>query len=388
MKILHTGDWHIGKLVHGIHMTEDQRYILKQLIELVKEEKPDVLVIAGDIYDRSIPPIEAVELMDGVLSEILLKHKTKVIAIAGNHDSPDRVGFASRILRDNGLYISGNLTDDIGPIVIHDEYGPIHFYPIPYVEPSIVRAKYNDEGIKNHDDAMGFILNKLDKNFDEGVRNVCIAHGFIMGVEELETSESERPLSIGGSEYVNVDYFQRFNYVALGHLHRPQRVKHDHIRYSGSLMKYSFSEAMQNKSVTIVNIDAKGNVNLDFKALKPLRDMRIIKGELSKLMDKEVYSQGNTDDYIMAVLTDRGELIDPIGTLRSVYPNILRLESDHFDREAGESKTSAGRDFVMKNPLELFKEFYENMSGEEFTEEKSKAIEEVLEEINLKGRIS
>lgn len=388
MKILHTGDWHIGKLVHGVHMTEDQKYILKQLIDLVKEEKPDVLVIAGDIYDRSIPPIEAVELMDEVLSEILLKHKTKVIAIAGNHDSPDRVGFASRILRDNGLYISGNLPDEIEPVVIEDEHGPIHFYPVPYVEPSIVKGQYEDETIKNHDNAMNSILNKINSNFDESVRNVCIAHGFIIGVEQLETSESERPLSIGGSEYVNVDYFQKFDYVALGHLHRPQRVKHDYIRYAGSLMKYSFSEAKQNKSVTIVNMDAEGNIELDFRTLTPLRDLRIIKGELPKLMDKEIYSEGKTDDYIMAVLTDRGELIDPIGTLRSVYPNILRLESEQFDREAGESKTSAGSDFVKKKPLELFKEFYENMSGEEFTDQKSQAVEEIFEEMNLKGRIS
>lgn len=388
MKILHTGDWHIGKLVHGIHMTVDQEYILKQLIDLIKEEKPDVLIIAGDIYDRSIPPIEAVELLDNVLSEILLKEKTKVIAIAGNHDSPDRVGFASKILRDNGLHISGNLPYEIEPVIIEDEYGPIHFYPIPYVEPAVVKVQYGDETIKTHDDAMSSILSKINGHFDERVRNVCIAHGFIMGLENLDTSESERPLSIGGSEYVNVDYFEKFDYVALGHLHRPQRVKHHYIRYAGSLMKYSFSEAKQNKSVTIVNIDAKGNIELEFKSFQPLRDLRIIKGELSKLIDKEIYSQGNTEDYIMAVLTDRGELIDPIGTLRSVYPNILRIESEQFDREAGESKTSAGSDFVKKNPLELFKEFYENMSGEEFAEEKSQVVEKIFEEINLKGRIS
>lgn len=388
MKILHTGDWHIGKLIHGVHMTEDQKYILKQLLKLIKEEKPDVLLITGDIYDRSIPPIEAVELLDEVLSEILLKQKVKVIAIAGNHDSPDRVGFASRILKENGLYISGNLPDEIKPVIIEDDYGPVHFYPIPYVEPVIVKGQYDDETIRTHDNAMNSILERIDKHFDKSVRNVCLAHGFITGVDKLDTSESERPLCIGGSEYVSVDYFEKFNYVALGHLHRAQKVKHDYIRYAGSLMKYSFSEANQNKSVTIVNMDAKGNIELNFKILKPMRDLRIIKGQLEKLIDKEIYSQGNTTDYIMAILTDSGELIDPIGTLRAVYPNILRLENQQFDRKTGENKTAAGSDFVKKNPLNLFQEFYENMSGEDFTIEKSKTLEEILDEMNLKRRIS
>ena len=386
MKIIHTGDWHIGKLVHGVHMTEDQRHILKQLVETIDIEKPQVLIIAGDIYDRSIPPVEAVELLDETLSEIILKQDITVIAIAGNHDSPDRVGFASKILTDRGLHIRGNISREISPIRIEDENGPVDFYPVPFAEPAVGRELSGDDCIRSHDDAMKKVLGRIVDKRDVNARNVCISHAFLMGTEALETSESERPLSIGGSEYVNVDYYEDFDYVALGHLHRPQKVKHDKIRYSGSLLKYSFSEARQKKSITIVDMDGEGNIEYELRELEPLRDLRIIKGDLNNLMDRDIYSLGNKEDYIMASLTDKGELMDPIGMLRSIYPNILRLEREQQDREAGEDRTSAGNEFSKKNPLELFSEFYENMSGEEFEEDKLEIVAGVLEEINRKGR--
>ncbi len=235
---------------------------------------------------------------------------------------------------------------------------------------------------------MKAVLGRIVDNMDSDSRNVCISHAFVMGAEVPETSESERPLSIGGSEYVNVDYYEDFDYVALGHLHRPQKVKHEKIRYSGSLLKYSFSEARQKKSITIVDMDRQGNIEYELRELKPLRDLRIIKGDLKNLMDRQIYSLGNTDDYIMANLTDRGELMDPIGRLRAIYPNILRLEREQFDREAGEDKTSAGDEFSQKNPVELFCEFYENMSGEEFDGDKQEIVTNVYEEINRKGRES
>lgn len=386
MKIIHTGDWHIGKLVHGVHMTEDQRHILNQLVETIEIEKPQVLIIAGDIYDRSIPPVEAVDLLDEILSEIILKHEITVIAIAGNHDSPDRVGFAGRILTDRGLHIRGNISGEIIPVRVEDEYGTVDFYPVPFVEPAVVREVYGDTEIKSHDDAIKTVLGRIVDKMDINSRNVCISHAFLMGTEALETSESERPLSIGGSEYVNVDYYSPFDYVALGHLHRPQKVKHDKIRYSGSLLKYSFSEARQKKSITIVDMDGDGNIEYEMKELEPLRDMRIIKGDLVSLMDRDVYSLGNTDDYIMASLTDKGELVDPISRLRSVYPNILRLEREQFNREAGEDRTSAGDEFSQKNPVDLFGEFYENMSGEEFDDDKKGIVTDIFDEIGRKGR--
>lgn len=378
MKILHTGDWHIGKLVHGLHMTKDQRYILNQLIALIKKEAPDVLVIAGDLYDRSIPPTEAVELLDDVFSEIIMDTETQIIAISGNHDSPDRVRFVSRILKDNGLHIIGEINKECEPIIIKDEHGVVEFYPIPFMEPIHCRALFEDDSIKSHDDVMGVITHKIHEKRKAENRCVCIAHCFALGGDNLEVSESVRPLSIGGSEYVNVDYFKDFNYVALGHLHRPQKVKYDHVRYSGSLLKYSFSEAKQKKSVTMLTLDEKGDVTYALHELSRLHDMRKIKGELKALTAEEHYQHADRDDYIMATLTDRGELVDPISQLRNIYPNILRLEKEDYDREAGLDKTSAGKEFTNKKPLELFKEFYENMSGEVFSDDKEEVFIKIV----------
>lgn len=388
MKILHTGDWHIGKLVHGIHMTEDQRYILRKLVTLIKKEKPDIMIIAGDLYDRSVPPIEAVELLDEVLTEIVTVYKVKVIVIAGNHDSPDRVGFASKLLSDNGLYIHGHLTRKIEPIILEDVFGPINFYPIPFAEPAIVRSLYNDENIRSHDDAMKAIIGSLSTTLKDNERNVCVAHAFLMGTETITTSDSVRPLSIGGTEYVDADYFESFTYTALGHLHRPQKVSKDTIRYSGSLLKYSFSEAKQLKSVTMATINAAGEVAIKLHQLEPVRDMRVIKGKLEDLVDVAVYGDTNTEDYIMAVLTDEGELIDPISSLRAVYSNVLRVEKESYQRVAGDELTSASENFKQKNTLELFQEFYENISGEVFDGEKEATVAALVEEINKKGRVS
>lgn len=386
MRILHIGDLHIGKLVHGIHMTKDQKHVLEQIIEIIDKENIDVLLIAGDIYDRSVPPVEAVDLLDDFLSEIIIKNKTKIIAIAGNHDSPDRVSFVSKILKDRGLHIIGNYETSLPKIEVEDEYGIVNFYPIPFVEPAVVRILLDDDKIKSYDDAMKKTIENM--NVDYSQRNICIAHGFIVGVESLVESESERPLSVGGSDYVNVDYFKDFDYVALGHLHKPQRVKHDYIRYSGSLLKYSFSEARQKKSVTIVDFNSDGFNNYEQIDLEPLRDMRIIKGKLKNLIDPKVYMNTNLDDYIMAILEDEGELVNTISTLRSVYPNVLRIEKEKKESNVGENKTSASEDFIKKDPLELFCEFYENLSGELFTDEKKDIIATIFNEISNTGRNS
>lgn len=223
MKILHTGDWHIGKLVHGRYMTEDQRYLLKELVNLARETCVDVLIIAGDVYDRSIAPTEAVELLDEILSEFIMDLNIRVFMIAGNHDSPDRLNFGSKILKDHGLYIAGPLSSHIEPIILEDAYGPVHFYMIPYADPSLVKAIYEDEACKTHDLAMKKIVSNFKSTWSADARNICLAHGFVIGTETLETSDSERPLSIGGSEYIDVNCFENFDYVALGHLHRPQR---------------------------------------------------------------------------------------------------------------------------------------------------------------------
>lgn len=385
MKIIHTSDWHIGKLVHGLHMTEDQEYILNQFVQYIKDNKPDVIIIAGDIYDRTVPPVEAVELFDSIITRIVLEEQVPVIAIAGNHDSPERLGFANGILKKQGLYIYNDLSQIDNPIILEDAYGQVAFYPIPYVDPPIAREYYNDETIKTHDDVFRTITNNIRKQIKPNMRSVCIAHGLIIGSDNLEISESERPLTIGGTEHVDVNYFEDFNYVALGHLHRPQKVKHEHIRYAGSLLKYSFSEAEQKKGMTIVEIDESGNVKHENINFKTLRDMRIIKGELKELMQKEVYSLQDCNDYIMVTLTDQGELFEPLSVLRTVYPNVLRLERA-LNNEIEYNQELINSDFKQKNPYELFMNFYEDVEGNNMNEETSKLVKDVIDEV-IKGVI-
>ncbi|SCY51871.1 exonuclease SbcCD subunit D [Alkaliphilus peptidifermentans] len=385
MKFIHTGDWHIGKLVHQIHMTEDQRFILQDFIRVVAEEKPHAIIIAGDIYDRSVPPVEAVELLDEVFSTILIELNTPIIAISGNHDSPDRLGFGSKILRNKGLYIEGKLTKNIKSVVLEDEFGPVNFHPIPYADPAIVRELMDDSTINNHDSAMKAIINQVKSDMNPGQRNVIIAHGFVIGGESLETSESERPLSIGGSEYIDVTAFMDFNYTALGHLHSPQKVAVDKIRYPGSLLKYSFSEARQKKSVTVVEMDKAGGTEIRKVSLTPKRDMRKIQGKLLQLTDPAIYKDTNIDDYVMVTLLDEGELLDAIGKLRGVYPNVLRLERSQL-KGIRQTNGKMGSDYHRKSKLELFREFYEAMEGDSFKDDYKEILIDVLSDIEKEER--
>ncbi len=283
MKILHTADWHIGKLVHGMHMTGDQEYVLDGLVQLLKKEQPDVLVIAGDVYDRSVPPVEAVELLDGVLTTIVADLDIEVIMISGNHDSPDRLGFAGKILEKNGLHITGEMEAEFTPVILGDGFGKVAFHVIPYSDPAHVKALLGNEDIRTHDQAFEAIMERIREKMDRNMRSVCVTHGYVAGLKPLEESDSERPLSIGGTEMVSVEHLKEFDYVALGHIHGPQKVKYDHVRYSGSLLKYSFSETRQRKSVTMVEMDADGSCDIRLIEIEPRRDMRIIKGTLEQL---------------------------------------------------------------------------------------------------------
>lgn len=391
MKIFHMGDWHIGKLVNGYYMTEDQGFLLEQIFQSIKEEKPDVLIIAGDIYDRSVPPIHAIELMNKSLRKIIVELKTPVIAIAGNHDSNERIGFGSEILKSSGLYLKGTLTPETEKITLKDEYGEVDFYPIPYVDPVIVREFFEDKTIKNHDDAMGKIMESIKKDLDPTKRNIAIAHGYITGFgkegfEHLTESESEKPLSIGGSEYVSIEHFKEFHYTALGHLHGPQKVGSNKARYSGSLMKYSFSEVNQNKGITIVKMDKDGEVTIEFKPLKPLRDFRIIKGNLEDLITKNNQESLNYEDYIKAELEDVGELIDPMAKLRAVYPNVMELvRVERRERfKISESKISSEQ-IKQKSKLDLFEQFYEDMVGEKCNPQDILIITDIIEKCERGG---
>lgn len=392
MKIIHTGDWHIGKIVNEFSMIEDQAFVLEQLIEIIKEEKPDALVIAGDLYDRSIPPVEAVELLDNVFSKIILDLNTPILAISGNHDSAERLSFGSNIMTKNKLYIAGVFDKNIKKVCLNDEHDSVNFYLVPYVDPREASHILEDDEISTHDDAMNKIILKIKESMNENEKNIIVAHGYVTFMKQveringeaevtiscdLETSESERPLSIGGTDLIDGKYFSCFNYTALGHLHGPQKVGSDKMRYSGSLLKYSFSETNQKKGITIVNIDENGQVLTTLKELIPRRDMRIIKGPLNELINPVVYEGTNVEDYIYAILTDDGELIDPISKLRAVYPNIMGLTRE-VSGEKSESKTSAAYGYQTKTKLSLFQEFYTSISGKELTEEKLNIMKNII----------
>ncbi|SHK47822.1 Exodeoxyribonuclease I subunit D [Clostridium cavendishii DSM 21758] len=403
MKIIHTGDWHIGKIVNEISMLEDQRYILNKLIKLIEEEKPDALIITGDLYDRSVPPAVAVELLDEYIDKILIGLKTPILAIAGNHDSPERLSFASNILRDQGFYMEGIFKKEINKVVLKDNYGEVNFYLVPYVDPAVVRFMYEDNSIRTHDDAMKAIIGRIEEKMDKDSRNILITHGYITFMSDesnsqalnevaidcdnnliragLNISDSERPLSIGGTDLISGKHFENFNYVALGHLHGAQKVGSDKIRYSGSLLKYSFSEERQKKSVTIVEIDQNGEVDVRLADLKPLRDMRVIAGTIDELTNKTYYEKSNKEDYVFANITDNGEVLEPMVKLRAIYPNIMGLRKvEQTDFEIGSNSLRDRHE--NRSKTELFKEFYENIVLKKLTEEKKMIIEKVEEAIN------
>ncbi|KAA9025696.1 exonuclease SbcCD subunit D [Niallia endozanthoxylica] len=371
MKFIHTADWHLGKLVHGIYMTEDQRFILNQFVSLVEEEKPDAVVIAGDLYDRSVPPTEAVELLDEVLFKINVELNIPVVAISGNHDSAERLSFGSSWYRNSQFYLAGKLSKELLPVSIKG----VNFYLVPYAEPGIVRQLFDDDTIHTHQDAMKTIIDQIEKNINSHEPNVFVGHAFVLGGA---TSDSERTLSVGGSGCVSVDLFEPFSYTALGHLHSPDAIKHQSVKYSGSLMKYSFSEAKQKKSVSIIEIDEKGQFDIRYRSLSPRNDMRELEGTLEQLLDPGVYQHEKVDDYLKVTLLDEGALLDPIGKLRQVYPNVLHLERKiHLTDQKKKHQLEIIKEHK-KSELELFEKFYKDITTLEFTEDKRKVISEVI----------
>lgn len=388
MKIIHTGDWHIGKIVNEYSMLEDQRYFLDKFIELLEEEKPDVLLIAGDIYDRSVPSAEGVELLDDVLSRIVLELKIPVLAISGNHDSGERLSFGNRMLRNKGLYIEGMYKKDTCKVTLKDEYGNVNFYLVPYVEPAVLRKIYEDDQIRTYDDGMKVIINEIEKNMNKNERNVIVTHGYVTYHCEdkenqggLETLPSERPLSIGGTDLINAGNFDSFNYVALGHLHGPQKVGSDRIRYSGSLLKYSVDEYRQNKSIPIISMNEDGSVEVELKSIKPLRDVRKIRGPLSELIDRNTHKGEDLNDYVFAELTDEGEVLDAVSKLRAVFPNIMGMKRIAVNETEAESSTAAKGNFREKSVRELFDEFYSSIMNREMDEEREAVIDSVIKDV-------
>lgn len=373
MKFIHTSDWHIGRQFHNVSLLEDQRHVLQQLIAFIEEEAVDALVIAGDIYDRSIPPADAVALLDEVLHTICLELNVPVILISGNHDSAERLRFGSRQLKKAGLHILGDINDVCEPVVIDSNGQTVSFYGIPYCDPETVRNK-TGESVSTYDEAHTLLVVKILETAPNDTRNVLISHCFMDGAEE---SDSERPLSIGGSDRVSYQPCVDFDYVALGHLHAPQYRGEHHIRYSGSLLKYSFSEQHQKKGVTLVELSNSGVVTKHLP-LKPLRDMRVLEGELETLV-QQGKTDPNADDYLLVRLTDKHAILDPMAKLREVYPNVLQLEKPGM---LGSQEQPVNREKLKRGELDMFRDFFQQVQGQELSSEQEQALTEIIAELH------
>jgi exonuclease SbcD len=374
MKFLHTSDWHIGRQFHNVSLLEDQKHVLAQIIEYVKTEQVDALVIAGDIYDRAIPPANAVALLDETLNTICLTLNVPVILISGNHDSAERLRFGAGQMKQSGLHILSKIEDVTQAVIIKDEGLEVAFYGIPYCEPLSVRQVFNEE-LKNYDDAHTFLVNKIKDATLSNQINVLISHCFIDGAEE---SDSERPLQIGGADRVSYTPCTSFDYVALGHLHSPQYKGEPHIRYSGSIMKYSFSEQHQKKGVSLVEVDKTGLVKQTHLPLKPLRNMRVIEGELNTILEQGKLDP-HSDDYLLVRLTDKHAILDPMSKLRAVYPNVLHLEKPGMFDPSNRLMTQAS---LKRGEAEMFKDFYSQVTGNDMSNEQQEVISELINDLN------
>ena len=375
MKFMHLGDLHIGKRVNDFLMLNDQEYVLEQIIDIISKEKIDGVLIAGDVYDKQVPSLEAIKLFDDFLTRIA-NMDVKVFIISGNHDSAERLSFAGRLIEKSGVYIAPMYEGNVIKHTVIDEYGDIDIYMLPYVKPVHVKKYYPDREIDSYNDALKCVMESVD--IDEKKRNIIVAHQFVTGATVCDSEE----LSIGGLENVDASIFDKFDYVALGHIHGAQKVQRDTLRYSGTPLKYSFSEINHKKSVTIVDIkDKKDNevdICIELKELKPLHDMRKLKGGYDEITLKENYINTDTRDYMHIILTDEEDIPDAIGKLRAIYPNIMKLEYDNA-RTRSNNKLDIVNRIEEKTPLDLFKELYELQNNQEVSDEQEQYLRDIFE---------
>jgi len=373
MKLFHLSDLHIGKRVNEVSMIEDQRHILEQIMLQIEEEKPDALLIAGDVYDKSVPSAEAVTLFDEFLCQ-LAQRKLPVLIISGNHDSPERLAFASRLLGLNGIYISPVYDGQVKSVTLGDEHGEVDFWLLPFIKPAHVRRYYPEEGIESYTDAVRVAVEKM--GVDTAKRNVLLTHQFVTGSVTCESEE----LSVGGSDNVDVSAFDGFDYVALGHIHGPQNIGSNRVRYCGTPLKYSFSECSHHKSITVVELGEKENLYLRTLPLQPLHDMRQMRGTFAQLTDKSNYEKTAVEDYLHIILTDEEDVEEAMGKLRLIYPNILKLTYDNT-RTRENQVIDGAEDVTRKNPLELFEELYELQNNQPMSEPQRAFTRSLIEEI-------
>lgn len=373
MKIMHLSDLHIGKKVNEYSMLQDQIYILKEILQIIDDEKVETVIIAGDVYDRSLPPNEALELFDEFLYQ-LSGRNVNVFVISGNHDSPERISYGGRMMTENKIFLSPVYDGNVKPITLNDDYGEVNFYLLPFIRPADIRRYFSDENIENYTDAVKVAIDNMNVDFNE--RNILVTHQFVTGAE---LSESE-DIIVGGTDNVSGEVFDGFDYVALGHIHREQTVGKDNIRYCGTPLKYSFSEAKNIKSVTILDFNDKGNIEYSKIPLTPLRDMREIRGTYYELTLKSNYESTNTEDYLHITLTDEEDIPDAIGKLRSIYPNIMKLDYDNL-RTRGSGTVDAIENIESKSPFELFAELFKQQNNQDMNEEQEEIMRNLIDKI-------
>lgn len=356
MKLIHLSDLHIGKRVNEVSMLEDQAYILAQILNILDQEQPDAVLICGDVYDKSIPPAEAVSLFDEFLCQ-LARRKVAVFLISGNHDSPERLAFAGRLLDVSGIHLAPVYHGEIAPVVLSDAHGPVYFWLLPFLKPAHVRRFFPDAAVESYTDACRTVLQQLP--LDPEARNVLLAHQFVTG---SLTCESEQ-ISVGGTDNVDAAVFSDFDYVALGHIHSPQNIGTPRIRYCGTPLKYSFSECSQQKSVTVAELGPKGRLHLRTVALTPRHDLRQIRGSYAQLTDRAFYQGTAVEDYLHIILTDEDDVPEAAARLRVIYPNLMKLTYDNARTRAGVPIDCAA-DVQKKSPLELFAQLYEQQNNQ------------------------
>ena len=372
MKLFHLSDLHIGKRVNEFSMIEDQKYILTQILYAADQEKPDGILISGDVYDRTIPTAEAVQVFDAFLTR-LSEQKIPAFIISGNHDSAERLAFGSSLMGKSGIYFSKVYDGTVEKIPMQDAYGTVWIYLLPFLRPSTIRHALPEraEEVQSAADAVRIALEQT--KIDEKERNVLLAHQFVTGAKRCDAEE----LQVGDVDQIPAELFALFEYVALGHIHSPQKVGRETVRYCGAPLKYSFSEAGQEKSITVVELKEKGSVDLRTIPLKPLHDLRKIRGTYLEVTAKSFYENRDCEDYLQVTLTDEEDVPDGMAKLRTIYPNLMRLEYDN-KRTRSNAEVRAAERVGEKSELELFQEFYELQNNQSMTEVQEQFVEELL----------
>lgn len=374
MKLIHLSDIHLGKRVNEFSMLEDQAHILKKILAVVDEEKPDGVLIAGDVYDKSVPSTEAVQLFDDFLVR-LAERKLPVFIISGNHDSPERLSFANRLIDAAGIHLAPVYNGVVEPITLSDEYGPVNVYMLPFIKPAHVRGFFPDTEITGYSDAVAAAIGRM--NIDKTKRNVLITHQFVTGAQRSDSEE----LSVGGTDNIGAEVFCDFDYVALGHIHGPQNMDSGRIRYCGSPLKYSFSEAAQQKSVTVAELKEKGMLEIHTVPLIPRRDMVELKGSYQQLTLREFYENTTyQEDYTHITLTDEEDIPDAVAKLRAVYHNLMKLDYDNT-RTRHSAAISGAENVETRSPIDLFAEFYELQNGLPMSAEQTELVASLIEKI-------